>query len=201
MADDYQSDSAQEEADVRARALLRRMGAGDEEAAGAFFAMFEATVCRYVRHIMPDISEDDLGDVVQETFLSALRNAANYRGESRVSTWLLRIAHYKSADWLRRQRSWRRFFQPFNREEEHLSDPHAVRAEEEETLPAEVLAVRIALGKLPSEQRQALVLRYVMGLSVEEVAATMQLKHRKVEWLITQGRAALRALLNSERDS
>ncbi len=197
MADDYQSDSAQE-AEITARALLQRMVAGDEEAAGAFFAMFETAICRYVRHVVPDISEDDLGDVVQETFLAALRNAARYRGESRVSTWLLRIAHHKSADWLRRQRVLRRFLAPFTHREESLSPRPRVAGSDEADPSADALAVRMALGKLPLEQRQALVLRYVMGLSVEEVAATMRLKHRKVEWLITQGRVALRALLSSE---
>ncbi|MCS7324245.1 MAG: RNA polymerase sigma factor [Thermoflexales bacterium] len=195
VPDDYQCSSTTHDADDErhGRMLLERMVAGDGEAVEAFLDLYEASVCRYICHIVPGISDDDLSDIVQETFIAALRSAHAYRGEARLATWLLRIAHHKVSDWLRRRRVQRWLSLSL------LGEEPAETFLQETPSEDDVWLVRLALGKLPRDQRQAVVLRYVMGLSVGEVAATMRIARRKVEWLITQGRAALRALLGGEK--
>jgi RNA polymerase sigma factor (sigma-70 family) len=59
----------------------------------------------------------------------------------------------------------------------------------------DIVLVRKALAVLQDDQRQALTLRYVMGMRVDDVAQTMKVSRRKAELLITRGRAALRERL------
>ena len=48
-------------------------------------------------------------DITQETFLSALKSAKNFRGKSKLYTWLVSIAHHKIADQYRRQKRDRKY--------------------------------------------------------------------------------------------
>jgi RNA polymerase sigma factor (sigma-70 family) len=57
------------------------------------------------------------------------------------------------------------------------------------------MLVRKALSLLPEDQKQAITLRYVVGMRVDDVAETMKVSRRKAELLITRGRAALRERL------
>ena len=59
----------------------------------------------------------------------------------------------------------------------------------------DIVLVRKALAVLQDDQRQALTLRYVMGMRVDDVAQTMKVSRRKAELLITRGRASLRERL------
>ncbi|BCX05287.1 MAG: putative RNA polymerase sigma factor [Candidatus Roseilinea sp.] len=179
-------------------ALIKRVVNNDPSAVEQLFHDYEPAVSRYIVHTVPDITEDDLQDVVQETFIGVLRSAKDYRGESSLSTWILRIAHYKAVDALRRR-------QVMNRREETIENMSSdevsfvgdasADVEEDVVNEQDIMLVRRALASLPDEQRRALTLRYVNGLRVDEVAATMQVTRRRAELLITQGRAELRRRL------
>ena len=101
MQDDHLDRNIQREADL---VLIREVAGYDEGAVSRLFAEYETTVSRYVCHTVPDNNEEDLQDVVQETFIGVLRSAKDYRGDSSLSTWILRIAHYKAIDALRRRK-------------------------------------------------------------------------------------------------
>lgn len=195
MRDDNLDRSIQREADL---ALLHEVANHEPSAVERLFAEFESTVSRYVCHTVPDINEEDLQDVVQETFIGILRSAKDYRGDSSLSTWILRIAHYKAIDALRRRKVVER------REEtiENMSSDEVLFAGDASADVAdnvvnaqEVLLIRKALSLLPDDQKQAITLRYVMGMRVDDVAETMKVSRRKAELLITRGRAALRERL------
>lgn len=193
MSSDYQ-DSTEQQTQARGQELLRRIARHDRDAMTEFFLAYETSVCRYVRHVLSGVAEDDLQEIVQETFLAVLRSAGTYRGEASVATWLLQIARYKSTDWLRRHQRIRRREVALDASEEagELASNGGTEATDD------LVQLRRALGLLPDEQREALTLRYVLEMSVDEVAQVMRYSRRKVELLITQGRAALRALLSQK---
>ncbi len=106
-------------------------------------------------------SQADAEDVAQETFLRVFQKLAEFREESRFFSWLYRITTNAALDRLRRRRalptSYREDLPAWAPEEESESD--------RETR----LMVWIAMERLPPEQRIALVLRELHGLSYEEI--------------------------------
>jgi RNA polymerase sigma-70 factor (ECF subfamily) len=130
-------------------------------------------------------------DVVQETYLEAMRSAHTFRGDSALTTWLCGIArhrlmrHYESE---RRQEAARNELAmlPFSGDQ-----LEAVERSD---------AVMLALGRLPSTQRQALVLKYLDGLSVEEVAAALGRDRVQVQSLLQRGREGLRRQLGTSME-
>src|SRR5688572_2542564 len=133
--------------------------------------------------------EQAAADIVQDTFVEAVRGVHTYRGDAAVSTWLCAIAsrrlarHYEAE---RRQADARRGLQ--------LVPPHEAAATDE---IAERDVVVRALGRLSSDHREALVLRYLDGLPVGEVADRMGRSRVQVQSLLQRARVALRAELEA----
>ena len=175
--------------DVRSdRALLADHVAGR---AGAF----DELVLRYAERLwllafrMLDHRED-AADAVQETFVSALRGAHRYRGESEVSTWLHRITVNACLDRIRRRRT---------RAVESLTghDLPAPRDGIDDHLTR--LTVADALATLPDGQRLAVVLVDVHGFSITETAAVLGVREGTIKSRCARARGRLAVLLGHLR--
>lgn len=155
----------QERADV---AALARVAAGDGAALRGLVARHQAAVFRVARLLTSDRQAAE--DVLQETFVGALRGAGTFRGEAAVRTWLLRIARHAayrlrrragpepvddaSLEQLGAEAGWGTALDP-----ERL----ALLGEHRERLTR-------ALEALAPEDREVLVLRDLEDLSGEETA-------------------------------
>jgi RNA polymerase sigma-70 factor (ECF subfamily) len=121
--------------------------------------------------------EDDARDAAQEAFISAYKNIGNFRGEAKVSSWLHRIAVNQCLTIKRRQKT---------RAEEFLDDedgsedrifvaaPHhspARKAEKSERMNL----VRQAVGALPSDLRQVIVMKEFEEMTFQEISETLEL--------------------------
>jgi len=147
-------------------------------------AAFERLVTKYRNQVYATIynlarSEEDAWDLAQETFLKAWRHVAQFRGQSKFSTWLHRIATNVTIDWVRRKRieSGVEFDDTLGL---HRVEPGSATAPQPVPLPHQRLEgreiqVRIdaALAQLTPEHRAVIVLREVDGLRYEEIAETM----------------------------
>lgn len=171
----------------------------------ALFSAYTHGVSRYVMHLVPDLTDSDLEDVVQETFIGVLRSARDYRGDCSLSTFVLRIAHHKAIDVLRRRTTQNKHESTFaslttpSGEEIEIPDGGA-SIEDGIIMSQHIAQVRKSLAELPADQRRALMLRYVFGMRVDAVAHRMNLSHRMAELLITRGRAALKGRLRDLLD-
>ncbi|HEX9775445.1 MAG TPA: sigma-70 family RNA polymerase sigma factor [Actinomycetota bacterium] len=125
-------------------------------------------------------------DLAQETYVEAMRSAHTFRGESSLSTWLCSIARRRVA----------RHFERERREEVARSGLYAVAPPAEATEERD--AVVRALGRLPAAQRQALVLKYLDDLTVEQVAAQLGRTRVQIQSLLQRGRDGLRRELGAE---
>lgn len=121
--------------------------------------------------------EDEAGDAAQETFISAYRNLANFRGEAKVSSWLHRIAVNQC---LTKQRRTKTRSETFLDDEENaeermfIAPPHqspARQAEQSERLSH----VRQAVNSLPAELRQVIVMKEFEEMTFQEISETLQL--------------------------
>lgn len=141
---------------------------------------------------------DDAADITQETFIKAYRALGSFRGDSKFSSWIYRIASNVCLDFLR-SRS-RRAQVPLSFENEDAEGE--IELPDMSQNPEKVLmkklsmeAVRRGMEKLPPKQRQILVLRELCGLSYAELAQTLSVEEGTVKSRIFRARKRLCAIL------
>jgi RNA polymerase sigma-70 factor, ECF subfamily len=180
-------------------ALVSAAKAGDVSAFEQLVKRYDRNVFRIAQHITH--SREDAEDVVQEAFLKAYSNLAQFQGQSKFYTWLVRIAVNEALMKLRRRRP-----------ERFVSLDEDVKTEDD-SLPREVAdwspnpeqlynqsELRDILSRtiqgLPPTFRTVFVLRDVEGLSTEETAEALDLSVPAVKSRLLRARLQLRERLN-----
>ena len=139
-------------------------------------------------------------DITQEVFIQVYHSVAQFKGDSKVSTWLYRITVTKSLDFLRSKKRKKRFafiqslFGADSNEPlvEQASFVHpGVQLENKETAAILFRAV----DKLPENQKTAFTLHKVEGLSYQEVAEVMEVSLSSVESLLFRAKSNLQSYL------
>ncbi len=176
--------------------LILALQAGDTGSLGVLVSRWERPLFRFVYRQLP--RPDEASDVCQETFLRILDKADRYRPGSRFSTWMYQIALNLCRDRLRRRRRWGALV--FEREELPEPAPNesgAVDVGPESECGRNELraAVRHALGDLPAEQREVLIMKEFEGLKFREIAAILDCPESTVKSRMYHGLDGLRAAL------
>ncbi len=137
-------------------------------------------------------------DVTQDAFLSAYRNIKRYRGGS-FAAWLLRIATNACYDQLRtRQRRPTSSIDALLDDEEHAPRQFEDQGEspDERSLRNELAGeIQRALAELEPDQRIAVVLSDIQGLSYDEISSATGWPLGTVKSRLSRGRAQLRSVL------
>jgi RNA polymerase sigma-70 factor (ECF subfamily) len=159
-------------------------------------AAFENLVRRYQRMIHSLTyrmtgSQAAAEDAAQETFIRAFRQLATYRGESRFSTWLCRIAVNACLNW--RTREYRRGEIHRRWSAEVLSSYQSGTSES--TLNDASLRVQDALNRLPAKQRAAVVLTVYEEMNHAEAAHVLNCTEATISWRVFAARAKLKRWL------
>lgn len=178
------------------RKLARRVAAGDT---AAFEAFFREYFPRLYRFTLTRVGGDEslAEEVVQRTMCIVVRKMSGYRGEALLFTWLCRIC--------RNEMTAARRAQGFEvTTERPLEDEPAVQAALE-SMSADVgdptvtrgreelkRYVRVTLEYLPARYAAALEMKYLKGLSVEEIAEALDLSGKAAESVLSRARAAFR---------
>lgn len=142
---------------------------------------------------------DDAEDAAQEAFLAAYRNFDRFRGESKVSTWLYRIATNAALMRLRKDRN-KRTLTETGYDDMHLVSPTdgpeklALNSELREHLEG-------GLDQLPPNLKAAVVLRDVQGLSNEEASEIVGISVSSLKARLHRGRVLLRKHLQDYIDT
>ena len=139
--------------------LLKRIRAGDREAANELVDKHHESVFRWLVHLCKD--RELAADLTQETFVQVWRKLDAFRGQASLRTWIHQIA-YRA--YLHSRRAPRPDTVP-------LSELTEEAARTETDLTA--LAVDDALTGLPEAHREAVVLHYLQGLTCAEVAEVL----------------------------
>ena len=162
---------------------VERVRAGD---AAAFQRIVDSTSDRLVRLAARMLGTVvDAEDVVQEAYVKAYRALASgeFDGRANVSTWLYRVVTNQAIDAMRGRARRPR---PTDTADESASD----LASAEQKLALAELADW--MGDLPADQRAALVLKVVEGMTSPEIAEVLQCSEGAVEQRLVRARAALR---------
>lgn len=188
--------------------LIARSQRGDVAAFNQLVLHYQQIVYGAVYRLVGD--PDTAADVTQDAFLAAFRAIHSYRGGASFRAWLLRIGSNMACDhWRRVQRHPAESLE-FLTEEDEAHSPEVLNAlastgvegNPEETLLTQELQIVIQQGleKIPLDQRVAVVLCDVQGLSYEEVAEATQTTIGTVRSRISRGRARLRTYLYQHRE-
>jgi RNA polymerase sigma-70 factor (ECF subfamily) len=184
-------------------ALVARLRAGDDAAFEELVRSASPRLLSTLRRMLR--SDEDARDALQETFLAAFRALPRFEGQSKLSTWLHRIAVNAA---LMKLRSRRR--RPEESIDELLprfeSDGHFERGsapvgrlvDEEVGEARRRAAVRRCIDALPESHRLVIVLRDVEGLGTEETARQLGISADAAKMRLHRARQALRTLLERE---
>ncbi len=173
----------------RGAEYYRRYLEGDDAGIVALIREYRDGLVFYLAGILGDAGEAE--DAAEDTFVKLVTRRPRFSGRASFRTWLYAIGRNLALDRLRR----RSRLAPLPEEAESGTweelEERLIRSERRE-------AVRRALGRLPGEYRQALILSYFEGFGNEETAKVMKKTRRQVENLLYRAKQSLKAELLKE---
>jgi RNA polymerase sigma-70 factor (ECF subfamily) len=185
----------------REATLVQRCAEGDESACAELVGEHQRMVVQLALNLLDD--RDEALDLSQEVFLRVFRTIHRFRGQSSLRTWIYRIAVNQARN---RHRFWRRRHRADQVSlDQHISDHgdflSSVDSTPERVLSQKELAGQLqrALNHLPFDQRTAIILREVDGLSYEDIAYSLGVAMGTVKSRLTRARQALRHELRAAR--
>lgn len=177
--------------------IVRRVIAGDRHDYEILMRRYNQRLYRIVRSILR--SDAEVEDTLQETYLAAYRHLEQFKGRSRFSTWLTRIAVHEATARARRRRPRR--WADFSASDESSLGELGV----DETTPVDCLTNRElqailtrALERLPKLMRVVCVMRDVEGLSISETAECLGISRGNVKVRLHRARLAIGVLIDEE---
>ncbi len=179
------------------QALIERVVAGDRAAFEPLVTENQTRVYNIALRMLGN--EADAYDAAQETFFRAYSSLSSFRGDSRFSSWLYRLAGNICIDLLR-SRKWGKLVSlndlDDDGEESELDIPDERFCPETELEKKELReSVSRAMARLPEEYRRILTLRELGGLSYEELAAELSLEPGTVKSRLNRARKRLCEIL------
>ena len=185
--------------------LAQRIASGDKDAFELLMRRHNQILYRTARSILKDDAEAE--DAAQEAWLLAYRAIGNFRGDAKLSTWLVRIVVNEA---ISRRRKRSRGAEVIQLNGETHEDREAVEENVNQTLPEQPEhAARRAqtrrlleakIDDLPDAFRTVFVLRALEELSVEEAAVALGIPEATVRSRFFRARGLLREALSKEID-
>ena len=170
--------------------LLQRITDGDEDALRALYAAHGVSMYAFALRLTNDPASAE--EAVQESLVAVWQGAGDYRGNSRIITWLLGIVHHKALNLLRKR-------EDISLDEQHIPLPssnqapgYVVETHERNRL------VREGLEQLPKEQRSVLELVFFHRLSMEEAARVLECPAGTVKSRLFAAKNSLKGVLTRQ---
>ena len=192
--------SARQADDARDRADMERLIAGQDTALNDLMERHATPVFHFLCRMVGN--EDDANDLAQETFVRVFKSRGSFHTNEKFSTWLFTIA----ANLARNHFRWRSRHPNVSLETENVETeqtlgsmfPTDALAPNEQALATErAAAVRAAVGKLPEDLREAIVLCEWEELSMAEAAKILETTPKAMESRLYRARQHLRERLKN----
>ena len=143
--------------------LIRSIANGDRAAFERLYFAYQRRLFGYLFRTLGETGAAE--ELVNDVMFEVWKNAGHYRGESKLSTWILGIAHHRMLNHLRRQRPYSAHTEILQNKADPAEQPEqaAVRQQFEESMHQ-------ALDQLPPPQREVVELAFCQSCSYEEIA-------------------------------
>lgn len=179
--------------------LIARIKAGDGRAMEALMRRHNRVLYRTARAILRNDTEAE--DAVQDAYIQAYKAIDRFRGESKLSTWLVRIAANEALMRRRRNARLAEVVPIDGTVEEPEPDMDRQEGPERAALRAQMRRLLEArIDELPDGYRTVFMLRGVEELSVEETAAALDMPQATVRTRYFRARGLLREALARDID-
>jgi RNA polymerase sigma-70 factor, ECF subfamily len=168
---------------------VQQAKAGEPEAWSVLFRRYQLPLYVYVYELARD--EQTSLDIVQETFIAAVRHIGSLREEAKFGGWLFGIAHQKCAQWWRQQNRAAALRDEIAESPPDLDDGPdelLIRREQE----AEFMRL---LNELPVPQRSVLLLHFIEDFSLEQISEITATPIGTVKSRLHYAKRALRNIL------
>jgi RNA polymerase sigma-70 factor (ECF subfamily) len=172
--------------------LIIAIAAGDQHSFQMLYQHFSDKV--YNTAISYTQNEKDAEEVTQDVFTSIYRNAAKFKGDASVSTWIYRITVNTSLNAIKRKKRFS--FLPLGiltKDQPDFEHPGVLLEKKE----AAKMLFKV-IDTLSPNQKTAFILSFVEELPRQEVADIMELSLKAVESLLQRAKASLREKLEKE---
>ncbi|HZZ98957.1 MAG TPA: RNA polymerase sigma factor [Candidatus Saccharimonadia bacterium] len=168
--------------------FLDQLRAGNAAAVREWYRQFGPPVRRFV--LSKVSNERDAEEIVQDVFVSCLDSLPLFHGGSSLQTWMFSVAKHEVADYFRKKYA-KRVLQsiPFADAllPTQLHNMHTVSA-----------AVQRVLSRMSMRDREVLMLKYVDGAGVKEIAGKFKVSFKSAESLLFRARKLFRVMYAEE---
>jgi len=179
--------------------IIQKLREGDEHAFRQLVVKYRQLVVNTCFGLVHNL--EDAEDIAQDVFIEVFRSVHKFRADSKISTWLYRIAVNRSLNFIRDNKrrklaqSIEEIFSPGKEKSGNFS-PEKVSAPDTEIENSERAAIlHKAIDSLPQNQRVAFTLNKYEDLSYKEIAAVMETSVSSVESLIHRAKKNLQKKL------
>jgi RNA polymerase sigma-70 factor, ECF subfamily len=174
--------------------IVQRVQAGDKKAYNLLVSKYQRRVARLLTRMVKN--QEDIDDVVQDTFIKAYRAIGNFRGESAFYTWIYRIAINTAKNHLVTQNRRPMTLHDSNDDDSETFEDNSALSNidtPESLMQTKQIgeAVNEAMAALPDDLREAIIMREIDGLSYEEIASAMDCPIGTVRSRIFRAREAI----------
>jgi RNA polymerase sigma-70 factor (ECF subfamily) len=179
--------------------IIEKLQAGNEQAFKTLVEQYQKPVVNTCFGILHD--KDDAEDVAQEVFIEVFRSVKNFRADSKISTWLYRIAVNRSLNFLRdnKKRKWFQSFEDAVKSQNTRLEKLTAENHEDAGFNLEnnqrANMLHEAMNALPKNQKIAFTLNKYEDLSYKEISQVMDLSISSVESLIHRAKKSLQKKL------
>ena len=170
---------------------IQQIAGGDRDAFEKLYKAYAARLFRYLFSMLSDANAAE--ELANDVMVAAWKGAAQFRGQSKPSTWLFGIAHHKALNELRRR-------QPQVVDIEEASEVASSAEGPDTAVRRHSLeqTVRGALQTLSPEHREVMELTFYQGLSYQEIAEIMQCPVNTVKTRMFYAKKKLQEALEQE---
>lgn len=183
--------------EVSEKKIIEKVLGGDANAFEELVLKYEKTVYNLALRMVGD--RDDAFDMTQEAFIKAYGSLSSFRGDSKFSVWIYRIATNVCLDFLRSKSRKQQVSLTVSDDDDEdaqldIPDPKA-DPEQQLMQKMSMQSVEEGLKTLPDKQRQILVMRELGGMSYAEIGKALSLEEGTVKSRIFRARKRLCAFL------
>tara|TARA_B100001059_G_C17553377_1_gene436408 strand:+ start:181 stop:708 length:528 start_codon:yes stop_codon:yes gene_type:complete len=168
--------------------LISRLAQGDKDALREIYEIHAQKVYNMILNRFNDRLLAD--DITQDVFLTVYDKSITFRGDSKISTWIYRIAFNKCLDELKRRKkskTYKDFYQTLEYED-------GIKA------PVDLTTILSAVDRLKQSQKDAFTLVYLDKISQQEASEILNMNIKAFESLLYRARISLQRILSKTKD-
>ncbi|MFJ7935452.1 RNA polymerase sigma factor [Sporosarcina sp. NPDC096371] len=160
------------------------------QAIAEWFQLYEEDITSFLIYYTGSL---DVEDLVQETFLIAMKKMSGFKGQSHPKTWLISIARNKVIDDYRRKKVWEKIKYSIFREQKLSNE-----LEERTIMNQEVSHLYKAIHQLSPRYKEVVILRGILELTPKEVSEVLKVNVNHVNVLFHRSLTKLKDILVKE---